>query len=167
MPVIGKGAFTNCYDNGKTVYLVSTCQAKDCYATLASKGKKYFPDVDSVTVDGCNVYVMEKFQINRAIKPHLDADQYNDYLTLRSIFRKSCCDSSDRYFVLHDLFSEIENETLRYEMLETLDDFSNYTQNIGFEISPRNVATKNGKLILLDVFYSIDLLKKKQKQKQK
>jgi hypothetical protein len=52
---------------------------------------------------------------------------------------------------LSDDFS-IEKDIL----LQAVDACSNYSTNVYFEISPRNVAVKDGKLILLDVFFLKD-----------
>lgn len=43
---------------------------------------------------------------------------------------------------------------------------SNYDHRIGFEISPRNVAIDNGRLVLLDCFFSIDLLQERNREKR-
>jgi len=50
-------------------------------------------------------------------------------------------------------FSKVTNITLRNSLQEAIDACANYGSDIKFEISPRNVAVKNGNLILLDCFF--------------
>jgi hypothetical protein len=50
-------------------------------------------------------------------------------------------------------------------MLDALDACANYGNDVCFEISPRNVAVKNGKLVLMDCFFMADKLQEIQAEK--
>ena len=83
------------------------------------------------------------------------------YKQLRAIDRAQSyiCNPYDSYDRHYKAFSKLKNNRLRTAMLEALEGCSNWGSDIGFEISPRNVAVNNGKLVLLDVFFSKSKLK--------
>ena len=59
----------------------------------------------------------------------------------------------DSYQAVYNAFNQLDDEELKETMLEALDACTNCGSDVAFEISPRNVAVKDGKLILLDVFF--------------
>jgi hypothetical protein len=65
----------------------------------------------------------------------------------------------DSLSIWYKAFTKLENRKLSKVMCEAIEACANYGSAIGFEISPRNVAVNNGKLVLLDVFYSISKLR--------
>lgn len=160
LKLIGKGAFTKCFLNecGERVTLETVDPIKEVMAHGWFPESSLFPLIEETGLSG--VYEMEYYPRVSSLKNNLDADQYGIYLTLRglgSVF-------SENKFDLHSLwykkFESIECEELRDTMLEALDACSNFGSDISFEISPRNVAVKNGKLVLLDCFYQVSVLNK-------
>lgn len=155
---IGKGAFTECYLLSEDqVMLVTVDPLKDIYS-MGWINNELFPVTHRVNClsSGETVFTMERYNKVSSLKNSLDVDQYEIYKTFRKIFNEGDIwpkNLYDGYQRLYAEFSKIEDQALRDTMIETLDGISNYGSDIGFEISPRNVAVKNGKLILLDCFY--------------
>jgi hypothetical protein len=154
---IGQGEFTQAYlreADGKVV-LRSCCPIKECMAH-ADFPAPLFPKIKMVRVDDTDlnyyIYEMEYYPKVRSLKNNLDPDQYQIYKDLRNIDYVSCLNPHDLYSRYYEEFEKLENEDLREAMLDALNDCANFGSDIAFEISPRNVATKNGKLILLDCF---------------
>ena len=161
---IGKGTFTNAFINqNNKVILSSVCPIKEIMAA------NWFPDSDLFPVINwldTNIYEMEYYPKVRSLKKSLDSDQWALYKTLRLIAQKqldNICtikNINNLFYKLHDLFDLYLDGEIQEDLKYALDACANYSSQIVFEISPRNVAVKNGKLILLDVFYAIDYLKK-------
>lgn len=164
MKLIGKGAFTKCFllDCGSKVRLESSDPIKEVMAEGWFPESDLFPKV--VSVDH-GVYEMEYFPkpINnpRSLKKNLDPDQYEIYKTLRGVMDDitHTLNIHNQYTEVYKAFERIECETLRDVMIEALDACANINSCIAFEISPRNIAIKNGKLILLDCFFDKKTLK--------
>ena len=156
------GAFTVAYvDSGlKNVYLKSVCPIKEVMA------QGWFPESDLFPTVGFagrtqGLYKMEYFPKVPSLKDALDPDQWELYKTLRNV--KDRIEYTENSHQNHEsitmAFNTIKDESLREVMQEALDACANFGTEIGFEISPRNVAVKNGKLILLDVFYNVAKLR--------
>ncbi len=167
LKLLGKGAFTKCYLNTceTSVTLISCDPVKECMSNGWFPESELFPTVEYV--DTCeqssnNIYTMEYFPRTKGLKNVLDADQWEIYKTLRDVMSniKYCLNIYDSYSNTLEAFESIENDELRWTMVEALDACSNYGSDVGFEISPRNVAVKNGKLILLDCFFMKSTLQK-------
>lgn len=170
LKLIGKGSFTKCYLNTceTSVTLVSCDPIKECMANGWFPEHELFPTVEHVDYceqTGRNIYTMEYYPRTKGLKGYLEDDQWEIYKTLKAMSNNwgFTGNKFDRYDILYNSFSRLENEDLRDVMLEALDACSNYGADIGFEISPRNVAVKNGKIILLDCFYMVSTLEKVRK----
>lgn len=160
LKLIGKGAFTKCYLNTceTSVTLVTCDPIKECMAHGWFPESELFPEVqqlDYCEVTDRNLYTMEYFPRTKGLKNVLDADQWDIYKTLRDVmdsigFSKNIHDSMSK---VYEAFDAIEDEDLKEVMIEALEACGNYGSDVAFEISPRNVAVKNGKLILLDCFF--------------
>jgi hypothetical protein len=170
--LIGRGAFTKCYDNGKTVLLVSNCPVKECNALGWLSDSRLFPKIERLDSDydhnsiHYGLYQQEKFQRVKSLKNSLKPSEYNLYLKLmqlKSNISSATINCKNQYQHCDAMIETIQNFNLhknyKTALLEAIDGLRSYTHNIGFEVSPRNVAVKNGKLILLDVFFSIDQLR--------
>lgn len=164
------GAFTVAYvDSGlKYVYLKSVCPIKECNA------HGWFPDSDlfpSIGFAGCTqgIYKMEYFPRVKSLKESLDPDQWAIYKELRRVMK--AIDYTGNIYRNHESitlgFNTIKDESLRETMQEAVDACANAGTQLAFEISPRNVAVKNGKLILLDVFYHVGKLQEVRKEQAK
>ncbi len=164
LKVIGKGAFSKCWLNADnvTVTLKSVCPVKEVMAMGWFPDSTLFPtlkrDDDS--------YIMKYYPRVSSLRDNLDSTEYELYKELRAVHLSYNVPSNqyDGYQVLYDAFSKLGNEDLREAMLAALDSVANCGSDIGFEISPRNVATDNGKLVLLDVFYMQSALAKVRKR---
>lgn len=159
--LIGRGTFTKCYheEGSESVYLVSCDPIKECMAHGWFPSSENFPKIELLTE---GVYKMEYYPKTPALKKHLEADQWAIYQELRHLFLNSNLPTNeDEYFFYwHKQFDTITNEEARETLKEALDACGNYGTDICFEISPRNVAAKEGKLILLDCFFSTKTLMK-------
>lgn len=146
---IGKGAFTKAYleDDG-SVYLKSCCPIKECMAQGWFPESPLFPEVEWIAL---GEYRMKYYGKTSALKPNLDPDQWKLYKELKAIADNSW---GRTFYSLHAQFNKIEEDYARNALKEALDACANYDDEIGFEVSPRNIRTENGKLILLDVFFS-------------
>ena len=158
--LIGQGAFTKAYlqEDGQ-VLLVSRCSIKECMSMGWFPDSPLFPKLEMVrrVDDDYTEYLMEYLPRSQSLKQNLHADQWQIYKDLKAL---GCCwiSRQEAFYKWHDAFNKLKNEELREVMKEALDACANYGSDIGFEISPRNVSVKNGKLILLDCFYQISKL---------
>lgn len=154
MELIGKGTFSKVYKlNEKQVLIKSVCYAKACISL--NLDSKWFPKLERA---GYNEYTCEFYPKVKSLKTTLKPKHYKLYQELRKL-SVYCANSYDYLDAWRKEFKKVSNKSLRNVLLEVLDDLANYGTQIGFEISPRNVAVKNGSLILLDVFYMIDQLR--------
>ncbi len=156
--LIGSGTFTKCYQISESrVSLVTVDPIKDLYS-MGWLDNDLFPVMERVD---CGVYEMDYLPRDSSLKGALDTDQWIIYKTLREIAKANVriTNPYDGYTVLHKAFEQIANERLRETMLSALNQVANYSSEIGFEVSPRNVTHKGGKLILLDVFFCKQSLK--------
>lgn len=164
------GAFTVAYvDSGlKNVYLKSVCPIKDCMAHGWFPESDLFPTIEPITCTQ-GIYKMEYFPRVKSLKEALDPDQWAIYQTLRAVKDeiRYTLNSHQNHEMITRAFNTIKCDELRETMQEALDACANYGTEIGFEISPRNVAVKNGKLILLDVFFNTKKLSEVDKKKIK
>jgi hypothetical protein len=154
--LIGRGAFTRAYllDSGR-VLLKTCCPIKEAMAWGWFPESPLFPEMKFVDV---GVYEMEYYPRVPSLKKALKADQYALYQTLRDIFNgargRLPKRDADLYHFWYQEFNALPEE-LAEVMREALDACANFGSEIGFEISPRNVAVKDGNLVLLDVFFNV------------
>ena len=157
MKLIGKGAFTKAYlnDDGKTVTLYSVCPIKEGMALGWFPESPLFPKLERIDYldSGEGVYIMEYYPKVKSLKNTLSPNQYAIYRELRGLNIPLTQNPYDGYQELYNAFKTLKNRRVREIMLYALDSCVNYGSDIGFEISPRNVAVKNKKLVLLDCFF--------------
>lgn len=152
MELIGKGLFSKVYKiNDKQVLIKSECYVKECLANSISNS--WFPKLKSVD---CDEYLCEYFPKVKSLKDSLNVNHYKLYLELKSLSVGYVKNTYDLYSEWYKQFETVSNKSLKIALIQVLDELSNYGPQIRFEISPRNVAVKNGKLILLDVFFLHD-----------
>lgn len=151
LKVIGKGAFTICYQlNKKEVILKSIDPIKECMGYGWFPDSKVFPEV-KVLDEG--IYKMEYYPRVKSLKNTLKPKQYEIYKELRELNVRHQKNSCDYFNLWHKEFDKVKNKRVREALKNGLDACGNYGLDIQFEISPRNVAVKNGMLILLDCFF--------------
>jgi hypothetical protein len=161
---IGKGEFTTAYlKNAKRVILKSKDAVKECMAHKWFPESYLFPSVDfcdGIENDerGNAFYEMEYFPKKSSIKQNVSSRQWDLYKTLRALFSKhSMVQRGQAPYVkwldaFNTLPSRFDNE--KEALLDAVSALTNYSQEVHFEISPRNVATKGNKLVLLDCFFT-------------
>lgn len=148
MKLIGKGLFSKVYQlNENQVFIKSECYVKECLSLFTDA--KHFPKLERIDYQE---YVCEYYPKVKSLKSELCENDYKVYQELRKLdtHTTNAYDGLDK---CRSEFEKITNDSFRESLLEVLDDLSNYGSDIRFEISPRNVAVKDGKLILLDVFF--------------
>lgn len=177
LPLIGKGTFTKAYlqpDN--TVKLISCCPIKEIMALGWFPDSPLFPTLtknyeaiyhEGVYYDGAYYeYHMEYYpRLDGGVRKNLDPDQYEIYKTLRLLDIEVGTVKDTGYHNVVKAFETLEDDTLRATMLDAATACANTTHDIVFEISPRNIAIKDGKLILLDVFFDKGMLKRLNKRR--
>lgn len=152
MQVVGRGLFTICYRKSETrVLLKSVC----CFKELLSMGwitSTWFPKINHIY----NVqYEMKYYEKVTAPKKQLKKEHYFLYRQLLQIYHK-CWKLPNKDNNVSDYikaFESVSNKSLRHALQEACKHMENYDSNIGFEISPRNIAVQNKKLVLLDCFF--------------
>lgn len=157
---IGNGYFTTAYiDSSNRVYLKTTDPIKECMAN-SFPNSSYFPKVKHSLVD-CFEYEMKYYDKVVSPKRDLSGKSYLIYKELRDIFKGGMYEPS--YDTWYKSFKRIKSSKgVKLALLEALDQISNYSQNIGFEISPRNIKrTDKGNIILLDCFFLTDYIRRK------
>lgn len=160
MKLLSKGSFTKAYLNEEqnTVYLLSSDKIKECMVLGWFPESDLFPTIKHSDIEPYD-YMMEYYPRTKGLKSFLDTDQYEIYKTLRNVKSFIGRNRHDAYYHYYKQFELLEDENLSELMIEALDGCSNCGSDIGFEISPRNVAVKEGKLVLLDCFFVISDLK--------
>ena len=151
LKLIGKGMFSKVYQlNDKEVLIKSNDLAKECICYMVESD--LVPDIEQIE-DG--IYKMEYFPKVKSLKDSLDMDQYKLYqeLSKLNISIGMHTRKNDYYFLWREQFETISDEEVREDLLNVIDCMCNYGADVRFEISPRNVAVKNGKLVLLDCFF--------------
>lgn len=149
LPLIGKGTFSKVYRlNEKEVLIKSNDPVKECMALFIDSFL-----LPKITRLDNNDYTMEYFAPVKSLKESLLPAQYELYKELRSLSVGCVNNSNNLYFEWRKQFETITNEDVKEDLLQIMDCLADYGSDISFEISPRNVAVKDGKLVLLDCFF--------------
>jgi hypothetical protein len=171
--LIGKGSFSKVYRQGESdhVTIVSADPCKEAQALFLSADCQFFAPLERFFYDDDgNGHYRQKYlgKTDQAITKLLDSDNMALYRALRAL---PVITEKNSYGLLYNQFETIaENPVFEIacnELIEMLQCVSNYTDNIGFEISPRNIRAINGKLVFLDCFFSRDFLASTLKAKRK
>ena len=159
---IGQGTFSTVYQETKdTVLIVSSDPVKECMSMGWFPNSRLFPKVERLDFDinseGCSLYRMRYLDRPSSLKKSLTPKHWKLYKTLKAYFDCAWTPSNhdESFEVLKDHFKEAL-KGFPYErdiLLEAVDALANYGADMWFEISLRNVAVRNGKLILLDCFF--------------
>lgn len=160
---IGKGYFSTVYQETETtVLIVSSDPVKECMAMGWFPNSRLFPKVERLDYDfddeGNALYRMKYFNRVSSLKNNLLPKHYKFYRVLKDYFSLIWAPSNfnESFEVLKDHFQKaLKSEFAREKqiLLEAVDSLANYGDDMWFEISPRNVAVSNGRLILLDCFF--------------
>jgi len=153
MKLIGKGTFTKAYKmKGGRVFLKSDCHAKECMSLKWFPKSRLFPKIKK---EGYGEYSMKFYERVRAPKRQLNDGGWRLYKELRSLFTEALYGGKNvGYDNLRQMFGKLEKRSARAALLGATSAMSNYGEDVGFEISPRNIGTtKSGNLVLLDCFF--------------
>jgi len=154
MKIIGKGQFTKVYRlDSKKVGLISTDPVKEAMAIGMFPKSKLFPVIDSLDDSNEFDYIMnyDPDLKERSVLPKLNPYYQNLYKQLKTIDRVFNRDSFFRSLARLKGVRIYHKNALK-KAFECLINYAEEHQ-IKFEISPRNVSTKNGRLILNDCFF--------------
>ena len=152
---IGEGLFSKVYRlNDKQVLIKSICQVKECIAMDWHQSTGVFPVLERTDEQG--EYICEYYERVKSLKDSLTPAHYEIYKDLRSLKIDMPKNTYDLMDCWRAEFKKVKNKKYRDALLNMTDNLANYGSQLKFEISPRNVAVKNGKLILLDVFFFHD-----------
>ena len=161
LPIIGRGAFTKCYElNPNDVLLLSCDPVKECNALGWMPDSDRLVSLERVDYDGIfTLYKapkLPKFKVS-----DLSLSEYALYKQLKKFYSSLSWPQND-YNRLPYFSDQLNASELPEEVKELLIDCAeacmNFGQKFGFEFSPRNLSTKDGKLVFLDCFYLLDTL---------
>ena len=182
LPQVGKGGFTRCYQlDEDTVLLESYDPIKAVMADGLFPKSKLFPEVqryENAPKKSSSFYTMRYFKgrpkrsTKKWLQGILDSDQYVIYETLENLRKEVELSISgkrgiNRQEVWNAAFMTLEDKKLGRLLVRANNACCTVGENIMFDCAPKNVAALNGKLILLDCFYSAKLLFKLKLAKDK
>jgi hypothetical protein len=153
MKLIGQGLFSKCYllDCGSKVLIKSSDKVKECSSLYGLADSALFPEIIRIDFE---MYEMKYFPKVKSLKNSLDLDQWRLYKELRSVNSLFLGRDYDKPRYLYKQFNALNvAEDVKQALYDAVDSLQNYGYDINFEISPRNVAVENGKIILLDCFF--------------
>jgi len=156
---VKQGKFTKAYLYENEVILKTNDPVKECMALGWFPESRLFPEVkfenSLETEDEFTVYKMERFETGRAVKAMLCKEDYEGlYLPLRQVFKNFFKSKQGNNIQFRELLEKTSLlEEIKEDLLWAFEACMNYSSNVFFEISPRNIAAKDGKLILLDCFF--------------
>jgi len=168
LKVIGRGTFSTVYRlDDETVLIKTEDPAKEClyFANIESNR---FPKLELIGYekkDHLRVY-KTKYYERAPLKASLEPREYKLYTELRKLFKMAYspfASDYDLYSIWYERFGLLPDEfaSETEELRDALGSFADWGSDVAFEISPRNVAVDNGKLILLDCFFFRSAIKKK------
>lgn len=159
LKLIGKGAFSRVYDAGDCVLIKSNDYAKEAFSIGLMPSGANWPACEKLEHGEVSLYKMPKYE-KFIRKAQLSQEQYAIYKALKKLIDANMSWNND-YFFWVNLFNKDNTlpPAIREQICEALDGLANYGTDIQIEISRRNVAVLNGKLILLDLFFFSSLLK--------
>lgn len=153
MKKIGTGAFSTVYKKGNNKVLIKSVDpVKECMSLGWFPNSSLFPKIERVAKSDCGEYSFyeEKYYPKvSSLKNNLLPNEYEFYKTLRNLH------PTMGYNRLFEAFDKLPSKFARKKahLKEAIDGLSSYGEDICFEISPRNVAVHNKKLVLLDCFF--------------
>lgn len=151
LKLIGRGLFSKVWRlNGSQVLVKSVCHVKECISMQWHNSENICPDITRIDDQ---TYTIEYFDKVSSLKDNLKASHYEIYKNLKSLSVGYVPNKHNLFDAWYKQFKTIKNKRYRLALIDMLETLTNYGSDIEFEISPRNVAVKNGKLILLDVFF--------------
>lgn len=163
MERIGKGMFSTVYkETSRTILIRSNCPQKECIALFGLSGGRRWPKGETITK---GLYRMPLYKKVRGPSKELSKVDYKLYIKVKKLCQEFMINRTHGYDD-HKLFINLSNKHLdknnARQFIEAFESMMNYLDpgNIGFEISPRNIAKRNsGGIVWLDLFFSRELVK--------
>lgn len=156
LPVIGRGSFSAVYRKNKnTVLIKSTDSVKECMSLGWFPNSRYFPRIKRVGFSDLEYYTYYESKYYPRVKSLKAALNPNDYELYRELIKLKESNFSLRPDPWPEVFKRLpaKFKSARKALIGAYEALRNYSDNIGFEISPRNVAAHNGRLVFLDCFF--------------
>lgn len=153
--LIGKGVFSRVYDNNDGTVSVLTCDPlKNCYSIFPND---LTPEILDYEYLGDNMYLLQMPKYTKVTSPkkQLNSHSYELYQWLRQ-----AKPTNNTYNTLFPYFENCPFDKYKEDLQDLLSSIINYEYcELGFEISPRNIAVKDrGDIVLLDLFFSKKVL---------
>ena len=155
--LIGKGFFSKVYenaDNANRVFVKSEDPIKECMSMGWFPESSLFPKVER---EDFNIYSMPFYSDakGRGVLNKLDLHGKKLYRALQKVQTQNLKIKGSEYSSLYTAFEGLGDEFAneREDLIFALDACANYGTDVCFEISSRNVAVEDGKLVLLDCFF--------------
>jgi hypothetical protein len=160
--LIGKGMFTKVYDNNDgRVTVKSSCPMKEAVALfcqgIGGTNAHLIPISNMIEL---GVYIMPKYTKVTAPRTQLKPDHYALYAWLRGNLNEKI-----GYSTIMDILATCPHKWAVAYLLDMVCAMSDYeNEDLGFEISPRNIAIdRNNDLVLLDCFVSRRMIRQARK----
>ena len=160
LPLVGKGSFTKVYRKSKTKVLIKTIDVvKEAMAENSVFQKSsLFPTLRYQGSSGkYKLYEGTYYKPVKSILMNVPDRDWELYQILQNI----SWSYGGTYETLYSRFEKrIPGKFWRQKkvLLKSLETLKDYTDAVGFEISPRNLAVHRGRLVLLDCFFCHKLL---------
>ena len=154
MKLIGRGHWSRVYlqDCGTKVLIKSKDPIKECMAYGWFPESRLFPELTCIDTGmyECKFYPKNPIStLNKA-----DAMIYKMLRGIGAAGIPNCSRVGDRLFAWQDAINNSDlHPWIKSDLCAALDACGNWSTNVMFEISPRNVAVDNGQLVLLDCFF--------------
>lgn len=167
LPLVGKGSFTRVYRKSRTKVLIKTVDItkKAMAENSVFQRSSLFPTLRYEGSSGkYKLYEGTYYKPVRSILMSVPDRDWDLYRILENI----SWSYGGTYETLFSRFEKrIPNRFWRQKkvLLESLETLLGYTTDVGFEISPRNLAVHKGRLVLLDCFFCHKLLREVRESK--
>lgn len=161
---VRKGKYSIVYVFDDIALIHSKDPIKECLSLNWFPDSIHVPEVNDSNIQsdkaGFKVYEMPLYETNRSVKSLICQDDYfNIYLPLRKLMTNINWDYNNPYKWQNNFYDAVQQTELTIDIKDLIvscyEACMNYSSKVMFEISPRNVAAKDGRLILLDCFFII------------
>jgi len=160
LKLIGQGSFSRVYKlDEETVLIRSRDPAKECYSMYQMESDR-FPILEYMGDDERDKrfsFYKSKFYKRQPLKSSLRPEEYELYKALKTMWHQSFGQQrpDDGYNFWYEEVGKLPDKfaTEVEGIRDCLGSLANWGSDICFEISPRNVAVDDGRLILLDCFF--------------
>jgi hypothetical protein len=158
LELVGSGKFSKVYRLNKKKVIIKSCDPiKGCMAMDMFPQSKLFPKiefVDSFTHEEYDFIMDYDPEVkSKTVIPKLNSYYQDMYRELRNLHFNRFNNFKEYQIAVNKLKIKSYHKKALIEAFFAIMNFID-EEYIKFEISPRNVSTRNGRLILQDCFYS-------------